>query len=56
MPRLPDDEWEELAETVPEMNEPFLQQYVSGREALIAQEKKQRSGWSAISFSCINLF
>jgi adenosine deaminase CECR1 len=42
--KLPDDEWEEVAEGIPSRDEPFLQQYVGGREKLIAQEKSQRSG------------
>lgn len=41
---MPDDEWEEVAQTVPSVDEPFIQKYLSGRDALIAQEKKQRSG------------
>lgn len=41
---MPEDEWEEVAQTVPSVDEPFIQKYLSGREALIAQEKKQRSG------------
>lgn len=41
---MPDDEWAEVEEGLPAKNEPFLQKYVSGREALIEQEKKQRSG------------
>jgi hypothetical protein len=51
MPRIPDSEYEELAEGVPELDEPFLQQYVNGREALIAQEKKLRSGQSAFPYN-----
>lgn len=42
--RLQDDEWAELAEGIPAKEEPFLQKYVQGREALIEQEKKLRSG------------
>lgn len=42
--RMPDDEWEEVAEGVPSKEEPFIKKYLSGREALIQQEKKQRSG------------
>jgi adenosine deaminase CECR1 len=39
-----DDEWEEVAQELPSKDQPFLQAYVHGREALIAQEKKLRSG------------
>lgn len=31
---------------VPSFEEPFLQKYLQGRDALIDQEKKQRSGQS----------
>lgn len=49
MPSMSDDEWEEVAQTVPSIAEPFIQKYLGGREALIAEEKKQRSGtFSAI--------
>jgi adenosine deaminase CECR1 len=41
---MPDDEWAEVAETVPSVEEPFIQQYLGGRDQLIEQEKKQRSG------------
>jgi adenosine deaminase CECR1 len=44
MSRLPDDEWQDLSADIPAKEEPFIQKYISGREALIAQEKKQRSG------------
>jgi len=29
---------------VPSFEEPFIQKYLQGRDALIAQEKRQRSG------------
>ena len=44
MPSMPDDEWEEVVATVPSVDEPFIQKYLGGREALINEEKKQRSG------------
>ena len=31
---------------VPSLDEPFIQKYLDGRDALIEQEKTQRSGWS----------
>ena len=34
-------EWE-LDEGIPQFEDPFIQKYFQGREALIAQEKKQR--------------
>lgn len=41
---MPDDEWEEVKQDVPAKDEAFIKQYIAGREALIDQEKKQRSG------------
>jgi adenosine deaminase CECR1 len=41
---IPDDEWEEVAAGIPSKSEPFIAKFVSGREALIREEKKQRSG------------
>ena len=38
-----DGEWARK-EGVPSFEEPFLQKYLQGRDALIAQEKRQRSG------------
>ena len=32
---------------VPKVTDPFVQKYLSGRNGLIAQEKKQRSGSSS---------
>jgi adenosine deaminase CECR1 len=34
------------AEGVPSATDPFIQKYLSGRDALVEQEKKQRSGRS----------
>jgi adenosine deaminase CECR1 len=44
MSRLPDEEWEIISQDLPGIDEPFLQKYLHGRNALIAEEKKQRSG------------
>jgi adenosine deaminase CECR1 len=41
---MPEDEWEKVAQEIPSKEEPFIGKYISGREALIAEEKKQRSG------------
>ncbi|KAK8055516.1 adenosine deaminase-related growth factor [Apiospora rasikravindrae] len=38
-----DQEWEEVSQEVPSTGEAFIQQYLEGRERLIAQEAKQRS-------------
>jgi adenosine deaminase CECR1 len=42
---MPEDEWEEVEQGIPAKDEPFINKYLAGRDALIAQEKKQRSGW-----------
>jgi adenosine deaminase CECR1 len=39
-----DDAWHD-EEGVPRLTDPFIQQYLNGRDSLVAQEKKQRSGW-----------
>lgn len=41
---MPDDEWDDVSSTLPTTDEPFIQQYLNGREALIDQEKMKRSG------------
>ncbi|CAI6266923.1 unnamed protein product [Periconia digitata] len=38
------DDWEK-AEGVPSLTDPFIQKYLSGRDALVEQEKKQRSDY-----------
>lgn len=40
------EEWEEIAQTIPSKDDAFIQKYMTGREALIAEEKKQRSDHS----------
>lgn len=40
---IPDDLWEELSQDLPAQSDPFLQQYLSGRERLISKEKETRS-------------
>lgn len=39
----PNDDWDEIAKTIPSHDDPFLQQYTAGRERLIAEEKRQRA-------------
>lgn len=39
-----DDEQWAREQGVPSFDQPFIQKYLQGRDALIAQEKKQRSG------------
>jgi hypothetical protein len=41
---MEDEEWEEVVQELPPRDQPFLQAYENGREALIAQEKELRSG------------
>ncbi|ROV92738.1 hypothetical protein VMCG_09034 [Cytospora schulzeri] len=43
---MSNEDWEELAQTIPSQDDPFIQKYMSGREALMAQEKKQRADYS----------
>ena len=40
---LSNEEWAEIAQDIPSTSDPFLQQYLSGRTNLIAQEKTSRS-------------
>ncbi|OTA84042.1 hypothetical protein M434DRAFT_400537 [Hypoxylon sp. CO27-5] len=42
-PSYTDEEWEEISKDVPQETDPFVQKYIQGREALIAQENNQRS-------------
>jgi hypothetical protein len=39
-----EDDWDPTAEGIPQKGDPFIQQYLHGRDALISQEKRQRSG------------
>lgn len=41
---LSDDEQWVRDQGVPSFDQPFIQKYLQGRDALVAQEKKQRSG------------
>jgi adenosine deaminase CECR1 len=36
-------QWE-LSEGIPQKTDPFIQQYFKGRDALVTQEEKHRSG------------
>ncbi|KAI0386651.1 Metallo-dependent hydrolase [Hypomontagnella monticulosa] len=38
-----DEEWAEISQGLPQESDPFMQKYIQGREALIAQENKERS-------------
>lgn len=39
-----DDAWHR-AHGVPRLGDAFIQKYLDGRDKLVAEEKKQRSGW-----------
>lgn len=39
-----DEEAWAQAEGVPQLSDPFIQKYLQGRDALVQQEKRQRSG------------
>jgi adenosine deaminase CECR1 len=41
-----ENEYDDLAEDLPKLSDPFIQKYYDGRKALITQEEKQRSGMS----------
>lgn len=38
---------DDILKDVPKVTDPFVQKYLSGRNGLIAQEKKRRSGSSS---------
>lgn len=40
---LDDFQWE-LQEDVPQIDDPFIQKYINGRNSLIQEEQKQRHG------------
>jgi len=44
-----DEEWAEVEQDLPKLEDPFLKKYLDGREALIAEEHKRRSGARLIS-------
>ena len=51
---MADDEWAEVAKGIPDKDEPFLKKYLDGRNALISQEKKQRSGKQCFHFTVLS--
>lgn len=46
-----EEEWADVAETIPVEDDPVIQKYLQGREALIGEEKRRRSGRSDCSSS-----
>lgn len=49
---LSEDEQWVRDQGVPDMGQPFIQKYLQGRDSLVAQEKKQRSGSLEIKSLC----
>ncbi|KAL1875937.1 hypothetical protein VTK73DRAFT_9721 [Phialemonium thermophilum] len=45
MPNFTDEEWEEISQTIPANDDPIIQKYLQGREALINEEAKKRSDY-----------
>ncbi|EFZ01677.1 adenosine/AMP deaminase domain protein [Metarhizium robertsii] len=43
---MPNDVWDEISQDIPSASDPFIQQYMAGRENLINQEKTSRSDTS----------
>ncbi|KAK7419346.1 hypothetical protein QQZ08_010879 [Neonectria magnoliae] len=43
---MSNEEWDEVAQEIPSLSDPFLQKYLSGRDNLITQEKTARSDTS----------
>lgn len=41
-----EEEWQEVLQELPKTDDPVVQHYLKGREALIAEEKKQRSDYA----------
>ena len=50
----PEDDYDDLAEDLPKLSDPFIQKYYDGRKALISQEEKQRSGTSHYCLHFLN--
>jgi len=39
-----EEEWEEVAQEIPSRDEPVIQKYLEGRQSLVNEEGKERSG------------
>lgn len=44
MSGITDEEWEEISQEIPGRDEPVIQKYLEGRQSLIDEEGKERSG------------
>ncbi|OAA42089.1 adenosine deaminase family protein [Metarhizium rileyi] len=40
---MPNDIWDEISQDIPSASDPFIEQYMAGRENLVSQEKETRS-------------
>lgn len=47
---MPEDEWEEVEEQIPKIENEYLQAWIKEREDFIEKEKRLRSGMYAFSF------
>ena len=47
--KFSEEEWEEISQEMPKEDDGFLRKYIDGRENLIEQENKQRSGSGHLS-------
>lgn len=50
MAPMPEDEWEEVEEQIPSMENEFVQAWIRKREDFIEKEKRLRSGMCAFFF------
>lgn len=39
-----EEEWEEVAQEIPSRDEPVIKKYLEGRQSLVDEEGKERSG------------
>ena len=49
--KFTDEEWAEISQEIPKQDDEFLRKYVEGRQNLIEQENKQRSGTVHLALS-----
>ncbi len=47
---MSEEEWEEVAQEIPAADDPIIQKYLTGREALMDEEKKRRSDYSFVLY------
>ena len=44
MPGFTDQEWEKILQEIPRQDDPYIRKYLEGRDALVNEEEKKRSG------------